>query len=208
MKIVICGSMSSACQMVDAKKELLQNNHEVILPKNTEQYAEKVLAEETAHESTKNKIEHDLIRDYFEKIKNADAVLVVNVDKKGISNYIGGNSFLEIGFAHILNKPIFIMNFFFKDTATTEIYSLSLHDALPIFHFPSQDDPCPTVQSVRCSNYTYPSLDRKSTRLNSSHDQISYAVFCLKKNEQQQLTQEGFLVGGGKGKSIYAERVC
>lgn len=59
---------------------------------------------------TENKIENDLIRDYFEKIKNADAILVVNVDKEGISNYIGGNSFLEMGFAHILNKPIFILD--------------------------------------------------------------------------------------------------
>lgn len=110
MKIVVCGSMSSACQMIGTKKELIQNNHEVILPRNTEQYAEKVLAEETAYESTKNKIENDLIRDYFEKIKNADAILVVNVYKNGISNYIGGNSFLEMGFAHILNKSIFILN--------------------------------------------------------------------------------------------------
>jgi predicted RNA-binding protein with PUA domain len=110
MKIVICGSMSSACQMIDAKKELLQNNHEVVLPRGTELYAEKVLAEETAHESTKNKIENDLIRDYFEKIKDADAVLLINIDKRGISNYIGGNSFLEMGFAHILNKTIFLLN--------------------------------------------------------------------------------------------------
>jgi nucleoside 2-deoxyribosyltransferase len=110
MKIVICGSMSSAIQMLEAEKELLQNNHEVVLPKHAKEYAEKILAEETAQESTKNKIEHDLIRDYFEKIKNADAILVINVEKKGISNYIGGNSFLEMGFAHILNKTIFILN--------------------------------------------------------------------------------------------------
>lgn len=110
MKIVVCGSMSSSRQMIDIKKELLRNNHEVILPRNTERYAEKVLVEETAHESTKNKIEHNLIRDYFEKIKNADAVLIINIDKKGISNYIGGNSFLEMGFAHCLNKSIFILN--------------------------------------------------------------------------------------------------
>lgn len=110
MRIVICGSMSSAVQMLDAEKELLENNHEVVLPKNTKKYAEKVLTEEISSESTKNKIEHDLIRDYFKKIKNADAVLVVNVDKKGIRNYIGGNSFLEMGFAHCLNKKIFILN--------------------------------------------------------------------------------------------------
>ena len=116
--------MSSACQMVDAKKELLQNNHEVILPKNTEQYAEKVLAEETAHESTKNKIEHDLIRDYFKKIKNADAILVININKNGIPNYIGGNSFLEMGFAHILNKQIFLLNEIPQILYTDEILAM------------------------------------------------------------------------------------
>src|SRR5258708_14365751 len=72
--------------------------------------------------------------------------------------------------------------FFFNDTATTEIYTLSLHDALPIcifvgngqfVHAPSSGG---TVQRVRMDN-----TDRKSTRLNSSHQIISYAVFCLKK---------------------------
>src|SRR2546427_9281785 len=69
--------------------------------------------------------------------------------------------------------------FFFNDTATTEIYTLSLHDALPI----SGSSP-PTTPS-RGARWRKPSRperrDRKSTRLNSSHSQISYAVFCLKK---------------------------
>src|SRR2546430_7203163 len=75
--------------------------------------------------------------------------------------------------------------FFFNDTATTEIYTLSLHDALPIScrgAGPAQ----PTTSaraSPQLSGITRGrrSLDRKSTRLNSSHSQISYAVFCLKK---------------------------
>jgi predicted RNA-binding protein with PUA domain len=124
MRIVICGSMSSAVQMLDAEKELLENNHEVVLPKNTKKYAEKVLTEEISSESTKNKIEYDLIRDYFKKIKNADAVLVVNVDKKGIRNYIGGNSFLEMGFAHCLNKKIFLLNAIPDMIYTDEILAL------------------------------------------------------------------------------------
>src|SRR6266508_5170117 len=70
--------------------------------------------------------------------------------------------------------------FFFNDTATTEIYTLSLHDALPIcsafhpacFWFAS----CPPGKRVS---------DRKSTRLNSSHVAISYAVFCLKKKKKR-----------------------
>src|SRR2546430_16281028 len=78
--------------------------------------------------------------------------------------------------------------FFFNDTATTEIYTLSLHDALPI-----SDVRCrrrshcgnATVghhaRGSRCSSRN--GGDRKSTRLNSSHSQISYAVFCLKKKK-------------------------
>ncbi len=110
MKIVICGSMSFACQMIDVKKELLKNSCEVVLPKNIEKYAEKVLTEENVYESTKNKIEEDLIRYHFKEIKNANAILVVNVDKRGIKNYLGGNSFLEMGFAHVLDKKIFLLN--------------------------------------------------------------------------------------------------
>src|SRR5258708_22270172 len=87
-----------------------------------------------------------------------------------------------------------LLFFFFNDTATTEIYTLSLHDALPI---------CPNCSGLRASERTRDGLpsgrqfpahyprhtrgwirgrrDRKSTRLNSSHQIISYAVFCLKK---------------------------
>src|SRR6266478_927895 len=72
--------------------------------------------------------------------------------------------------------------FFFNDTATTEIYTLSLHDALPILRrggprrrHGSRHRAARTAALGRCA-----SQDRKSTRLNSSHSQISYAVFCLK----------------------------
>src|SRR5206468_5029320 len=82
--------------------------------------------------------------------------------------------------------------FLFNDRRTTEIYTLSLHDALPISalksycwgsnlisktFFSTRVHPFPVTRSIR-------PLDRKSTRLNSSHDQISYAVFCLKKKRK------------------------
>src|SRR6266853_3269974 len=69
-------------------------------------------------------------------------------------------------------------HFFFNDTATTEIYTLSLHDALPISGSSSDADsrPGPSLRHPARAR-----RDRKSTRLNSSHSQISYAVFCLKK---------------------------
>src|SRR6202040_4481995 len=71
--------------------------------------------------------------------------------------------------------------FFFNDTATTEIYTLSLHDALPIFLNRTQFDAWPKdlQDAMRAA-------DRKSTRLNSSHPSISYAVFCLKKKSTTQ----------------------
>src|SRR2546430_9429921 len=78
--------------------------------------------------------------------------------------------------------------FFFNDTATTEIYTLSLHDALPIWIPASASKdygtPLRHLQAVRrgvLQDRPAPLQDRKSTRLNSSHSQISYAVFCLKK---------------------------
>src|SRR2546422_7835499 len=75
--------------------------------------------------------------------------------------------------------------FFFNDTATTEIYTLSLHDALPILA-QMQEAETLTAQGDVPGTLAYIAperLDRKSTRLNSSHGYISYAVFCLKKKK-------------------------
>src|SRR5258708_10358008 len=87
--------------------------------------------------------------------------------------------------ARISRKTFF---FSFNDTATTEIYTLSLHDALPISsrHWPCADcRACPISaqpsSTSRLRSTPASLLDRKSTRLNSSHQIISYAVFCLKK---------------------------
>src|SRR2546429_6620109 len=72
--------------------------------------------------------------------------------------------------------------FFFNDTATTEIYTLSLHDALPISE--GADAGGRQVERGRRAKPTGADQDRKSTRLNSSHGYISYAVFCLKKKKR------------------------
>src|SRR2546430_13510489 len=77
--------------------------------------------------------------------------------------------------------------FFFNDTATTEIYTLSLHDALPIWAACNNNGLFPIIATGLKLPATH--TDRKSTRLNSSHSQISYAVFCLKKkNNTKALT--------------------
>src|SRR5215217_8332946 len=75
--------------------------------------------------------------------------------------------------------------FFFNDTATTEIYTLSLHDALPIWPRRAPRDPPPAPsERRRAAAHRGVVADRKSTRLNSSHANISYAVFCLKKKKK------------------------
>src|SRR5256885_8572321 len=74
------------------------------------------------------------------------------------------------------------VSFFFNDTATTEIYTLSLHDALPIWQYAVRgNDVVAQHQGVLARGMLEEMADRKSTRLNSSHLVISYAVFCLKK---------------------------
>src|SRR5438876_8575519 len=88
-----------------------------------------------------------------------------------------------------------IIFFFFNDPATTEIYTLSLHDALPIFEALVRAGVAGSFAAIPERQYDHPiglagqeprgcrHLDRKSTRLNSSHPSISYAVFCLKKKK-------------------------
>src|SRR5205807_9815415 len=93
---------------------------------------------------------------------------------------------------------IVLLIFFLNDTATTEIYTLSLHDALPIWRnlarsatprcCPRLREYCP-AENGRGGRHLSPGsireVDRKSTRLNSSHLVISYAVFCLKKKKKK-----------------------
>src|SRR5437763_16302807 len=84
---------------------------------------------------------------------------------------------------YIIVTTSYFFFFFFNDTATTEIYTLSLHDALPIW--PVARSRYRDAEAKGAWVWWYQScIDRKSTRLNSSHRCISYAVFCLKKKKQ------------------------
>lgn len=124
MRIILCGSMSSAQTMVELKSTLEQQGHDVVLPKMTEEIAAGTHTAFTGSESTQEKIEHDLIRDYYEVITTGDAILVVNLDKNGIKDYIGGNSFLEMGFAHVLHKPIYLYQGIPNMSYTDEIIAM------------------------------------------------------------------------------------
>lgn len=110
MKIVICGSMSLSDRMIEIEKMLVANGHDVVLPKSADKYASGELEMESAADSVRNKIGDDLIRGHYESIKDSDAVVIANYGKNRIANYIGGNSFLEAGFAHVLGKKLYFVN--------------------------------------------------------------------------------------------------
>src|SRR5204863_9396981 len=103
------------------------------------------------------------------------------------------SSLLSVFLYSLFCSPLSFFFFFFNDTATTEIYTLSLHDALPIYF--SQplaiERNCFSAPRASCSMHSPRARgecieqDRKSTRLNSSHVEISYAVFCLKKKKKK-----------------------
>lgn len=118
MKIAICGSIVFSREMGEIAKELEEKGHKIDLPF----YTKKILNGEISHEEfVKEKeasgdgkfrelAEVDLIKRYFKLINESDAILVLNLDKKGIRNYVGGNTLIEMGFAYALDKKIFFYN--------------------------------------------------------------------------------------------------
>jgi len=114
MKITICSSMSFAREMVEAQKYLNKKGHKVVLPEHVKDFMAGDLDWELGtlkiEEGAKKKKEKDLIRRHFEFIKKSDAVLVLNKEKNGIENYIGCNTLIEIAFAYVLGKKIYLLN--------------------------------------------------------------------------------------------------
>lgn len=109
MKITVCGSMSFAREMLNTKAELENLGHICYLPEGVDEYVSGQVQSKGGSEGARRKAEHNLIKNHYELIKQAEAILVLNHDKKEIKGYIGGNSFLEIGFAHILGRKIFLL---------------------------------------------------------------------------------------------------
>lgn len=109
MKIGIIGSMQFTDKMLIIRDELnamghnafITDLHKTMIGKNDEEI-EKIKLHQ--------KYNMDAIREFWNTMQGADAVLVLNYDKNGIRNYVGGNTLMEIGFAHVLNQKIFMIN--------------------------------------------------------------------------------------------------
>ena len=116
MKIAICASLEFTSQVKEVAENLTRIGHEVTIPVtsdmilNNKVTLEEIKKEKESGEIYKRMIRQDSIRRYCKLIEKAESVLVLNFDKRGIRNYIGGNVFLEMGFAHLLDKKIFLLN--------------------------------------------------------------------------------------------------
>ncbi len=109
MIIGIIGSMQYTEQMLKVRDELIAMGHDAYLTDLHEGFIGKT-DEEKEELKIFQKNNKDAIRVFWRKMQGGDAVLVMNLDKHGIANYIGGNTFLEIGFAHVLDQKIFFLN--------------------------------------------------------------------------------------------------
>jgi hypothetical protein len=114
MKITICASLDFSHEIGQIAEQLKSLGHEVLLPATAEEIIEGGITLEeikAAKESGKivdRAIKNNAIKGHYKKILIADAVLILNYDKKGVAGYIGGNTFLEVGFAYVNDKPIYV----------------------------------------------------------------------------------------------------
>lgn len=109
MRIGIVGSMQLTEKMLETKKSLESLGHTVEVSSFANEFLGKT-DEEKETIKLDQKFNKDAIRDFWKKMQHTDAILVLNLDKNGIKNYIGGNTLMEIGFAHVLNQKIFLLN--------------------------------------------------------------------------------------------------
>jgi len=113
MKIALCGSLSFVEEINKIKDQLVSKGHEAILPPALKKFSLKSADDVAKLKNNKkiyDKIKPLYMKEYFGKILNSDAILVINLEKNGIKNYIGGNTFAEIMFAFYYDKKIFFLN--------------------------------------------------------------------------------------------------
>ena len=130
MKIAICGSLDFTYEIQKLAEKLKKNGHQVTIPISSQkiikgEFSLKTIVKEKQNNSIfKRAIKYNVIKEYWKIIKKSDAILIANYDKNDIKNYIGGNTFLEMGFAHVLNKTIYLLNNIPEMSYTSEIKTM------------------------------------------------------------------------------------
>jgi hypothetical protein len=109
MRIGVVGSMHYTEALIGARDALLKLGHEAYLTTLADPFVGKT-DDEKERIKIHQKNHNDAIREFWNLMQGGDAILVMNFDRHGIKNYIGGNMLMEIGFAHVLNQKIFLYN--------------------------------------------------------------------------------------------------
>lgn len=109
MKIGVIGSMQYTEKILGVRDELIKLGHDAFVTNLAEPFVGKT-DDEKEMIKIEQKNNQDAIKEFWDLMQEADAVLVMNLDKGSVKNYIGGNTLMEIGFAHVLNQKIFLYN--------------------------------------------------------------------------------------------------
>lgn len=113
MKITLCGSVKFADKFVEVYKRLEEMGHKPMIHEKMFGIADgtaTAIIDGIEKDHGKLKRQEGFIKWWHDCIENGDAILVINYDKNGIKNYIGGNTLMEMGFAHVNNKKVFLLN--------------------------------------------------------------------------------------------------
>ncbi|MEK7074095.1 MAG: nucleoside 2-deoxyribosyltransferase [Patescibacteria group bacterium] len=110
MTITICGSMQFHKEMASVRDQLVARGCRIFVPGELDDIQKNESYMDTDEERITVKIEYDFIREHFRKIEQADAILILNYEKKGIPGYICGNTFLEMGYAFGLGKKVYLLH--------------------------------------------------------------------------------------------------
>ena len=109
MRIGVIGSMHFTEKMLEARDRLIELGHDAFVTSLAPPFVG--LSDEAKQQrKIEDQMERGAIREFWDLMQGADAVLVINLDRNGIKNYIGGNTLMEIGFAHVLQQKVFLLH--------------------------------------------------------------------------------------------------
>ncbi len=109
MRIGISGSMQFTEKMIEARDNLLALGHNAYVTSYAGAFIGKTIEEKESIKLDQKRTD-DVIKEYWDLMQGGDAILVLNFEKHNMPNYIGGNTLMEIGFAHVLGQKIFLWN--------------------------------------------------------------------------------------------------
>ena len=124
MKLTLIGSVSAADKFVEIYNELRKYGHDPVMHEDMFEYSKTSWDEyhekDELREHAQTKIDNNYIKWWHNAIMKSDGVVVINYEKKGVKNYIGGNTLMEIGFAYVADKEIYLVNPIPEDVPYTD----------------------------------------------------------------------------------------